>query len=73
MEAVTRLQLLEQLEQKYMGKMVKHTHKYGDKYDRVQNITCEHDGGDGFMVIVQIGMRRFEYSLDTFEANTILL
>lgn len=77
MEAITRLQLLQQLEQKYYGKMVKYSWvnktNSGTTYARVQQINCESDGGDDFIVIVQLDSRRIECSREKFEANTIVL
>lgn len=74
METVTRLQLLQQLEEKYMGKLVKHTTYVGtNTYARIENINCESDEGDDFIVIAQIGSKRVELPRETFEANTIIL
>ena len=74
METVTRLQLLQQLEEKYMGKLVKYTTYVGtNTYARIENINCESDEGDDFIIIAQIGSKRVELPRETFEANTIIL
>lgn len=74
METLTRLQLLQQLEEKYMGKLVKHTTYVGtNSYARIENINCESDGGDDFIVIAQIGSKRVELSREKFEENTTVL